>query len=285
MINDPSGSTASYTSSLDPTACNRDPWQLAFEDVWDELGFQPAWVQRSQTATLTKTWPLLLDRLVKLQHGSPERLALLKYLWQDLSKGFRPRFMLTYHYKSPAEMGCSLQRPSLSSTTTLHSHLPRIVTQRASVLSQVPRYSAIERRRNDIDLVSKDALHIRKILVQQLWRKTTPRPQRTNPHLYFFHELGRAKLQYHTHLLISMPPHPFTTVPAITEGWKEQIQPKANSLSTSKAGFDVKELPGLYEAIGSIIYLTKEVSSTYAVLDPLASLTLRGSKARLPRAA
>ena len=64
---------------------------------------------------LRNTWKQLSSRLSNLQSSRPERHALLNYLWQDLSTGFNPCFMLTYHSKAPAEQGCSLQRPPLSS--------------------------------------------------------------------------------------------------------------------------------------------------------------------------
>jgi hypothetical protein len=74
-----------------------------------------------------------------------------------------------------------------------------------------------------------------------------------------------------------MPPDPFTTAPAITQGWIDQILPKATNLSAAQSGFHVKELPDLFQAIGGIIYLTKETTADHSVLDPHASLTLRGS--------
>ena len=280
-----SAPTPQLASSLQPTAQNRDSWQLAFENVWHELGFHHPSARRSRKVMLRDTWQHLSPRLANLQPIRPERHALLKYLWQDLSNGFDPAFMLTYHYKSPAEQGCSLQRPPLRPPTSVSSSRPCIYSHKGSVLTQVSRYSAIERRRSDIDLVSKDALHIRKILTQQFWRRTTPRQQRTDPHLYFFHELGRAKLQYHTHVLISMPPDPFTNAPAITQGWIEKILPKATNLSAAQTGVDVKELPDLFQTIGGIIYLTKETSAAHSVLDPHASLTLRGGRTSLPKAA
>ena len=162
---------------------------------------------------------------------------------------------------------------------------PASQLKRPAFLTQVSRYSAIERRRSDIDLVSKDALHVRKILTQQFWCRTTPRQHRTDPHLYLFHELGRAKLQYHTHGLISLPPDPFNTAAAITKGWIDKVQPRVPNLSAAHSGVAVKELPRLFQTIGGIIYLTKETTAIHSVLDPHASLTHQGGRASLPKAA
>ena len=116
--------------ALQPTAQNRDPWQLAFENIWHELGYHHASARRSRKVMLQNTWQHLSSTLVNLQPSRPERHALLKYLWQDLSTGFNPCFMLSYHYKSPAEQGCSLQRPPLSSATPVPSSRPCIYSHK-----------------------------------------------------------------------------------------------------------------------------------------------------------
>lgn len=242
-----------------------------------ELGYHQIDLPQARELMLDRAWRLLSPRLQALATNKQERLAMLNYLWSHLRGGFQPEFMLTCHSKSPAEYGCSMQRAPLSSRILAPSPPPSLRNNtQTSVLNQVTRYNALERRRNDPIVMKQDALHLRKVLHREFWFKATPKQQRIRPHLYFFHELGRAKLQYHTHVLFSMPPGPFDSVTGITAGWKNLILPRVNSLSTGKDGFHVKPLPSLFKQIGEVIYLTKEVSSQSCILDPEASLVLQG---------
>jgi hypothetical protein len=262
------------SSSIRTPTPGRDPWQLAFASVWDQLGYHQLAVERPRHQMLSNIWDLLSPLLTGC---CPERRALLGYLWNHLAHGFSPRFMLTYHYSSPAESGCSLQQPPLSSKIP-HQPTPPTRTHRhqPSVFPRVAGYEAFERQRNDLDQISHHARLIRNLLNQEFWRQSQPnRRARINPSIFIFHELGRTKLQYHTHILIPLPPEPYTTSAAIEQAWHQKFQPKATFLSHTQHAFDIKPLPNLFDQIGQAIYLTKEVSSSHCVLDPSASLNLR----------
>jgi hypothetical protein len=256
---------------------DRDPWQVTFESTWDQLRLPRSPTPDQRLPALREINQPLLAALDQQPYGNQERLGWVSYLLEDLCEGFQPRYMLSYHYKSPTESGCSLYRRPLSSKNCSAGPRARASSHQPSVLKQVSRYSALERRRNDPTVISRDACHTRNILKQKFWQHSVPRRERVKPHLYFFHEHGTAGLQIHTHLLISQPPAPFSTAEQIERGWKDLILPKVQVLSRAAPGFDIKEIPTVFDEIGRILYLTKEVTTNRPVIDTTASCMLADS--------
>ena len=245
-----------YSPLSRPGTYRRDPVQLALDHQWSELA------------------PLSLDRLALLRairapllraSTSPQRTGWLAFGLDQFERGFHPRYMLTYHYRSPEETGCTL-RPRPSATT-------RRPTPRPGAPGALHRYQTIERQRNDLDAVSTHACRVREVLYRVFRREIPRSPQLVLP-LLFWHEHGRAGLGYHTHLLLPHPPGPVLSAGELDQVWRSRVVPHVKTLSPARTGCDVKPLPDLFTALGQLIYVTKEASPTHNPFDCHASVCL-----------
>ena len=180
-----------------------------------------------------------------LQNGT------LELLRQQLGRGADFYWMITFHYRNPTVRGWSKEKSS---------HL----LQSGSV-------SGLTRLRNDYIQVSKDAEHIRNLLLKEIWGIKRLNKKRTDgPVMIFFHEKG-AGLQYHTHLLISQTPQPYLSVESLENLWKNRIMPRAKCLSRTNS-VDIRAVQSITGAFG---YLTKEISSRDNVIDYEASCLIK----------
>jgi hypothetical protein len=180
-----------------------------------------------------------------LQNGT---LELLK---QQLGRGADFYWMITFHYRNPMHRGWS---------KTESSHL----LQSGSV-------NGLTRLRNDYIQVSKDAKHIRNLMLKEIWGIKRLNKKRTDgPVMIFFHEKG-AGLQYHTHLLINQTPQPYLSVESLENLWKNRIMPRAKCLSRSNS-VDIRAVQSITGAFG---YLTKEIGNRDNVIDYEASCLIK----------
>lgn len=142
-------------------------------------------------------------------------LALLR---QQGQRGFKPMFMITYHYANPLHRGWRAKGKQNGKSS--HSLLSRTS-------------NGITQNRNCSIQVSKDAYHIRNLLLRTYWgvKRLEKHGDSTTP-MIFFHEKGQG-LQYHTHILINALPSPFTSIEAVVDEWNREIVPHAQCLSRS----------------------------------------------------
>ena len=71
-------------------------------------------------------------------------------------------------------------------------------------MSSLPYYKYWVNRRNNEDQVYEDTSQVRNVLLRYLYgiKRLNRTDKKEFPHIFFFHEKGKTKLQYHTHLLI-----------------------------------------------------------------------------------
>ena len=91
------------------------------------------------------------------------------------------------------------------------------------------------------------------------------------PNLLFFHEKGKTKLQYHTHLLLPETTA-YNNVEDLLDCFNTTIRKSRKCLSKWKS-IDVKEIDGRdkYKVIG---YLIKETCSKHISFDPFNSIPI-----------
>ena len=127
-----------------------------------------------------------------------ERIATLKFLHDQVGKGFSPRWFITYHLFHPEE----LLKP-IKETNKPLGHKDRYGFEK-NLWKYLPRYKYFDYRRSDKDEVEHDTRKVRNVLLRkgygikrlnQTWKYKVPQ-------MIFAHELGKYKLRYHTHLLI-----------------------------------------------------------------------------------
>jgi len=160
-----------------------------------------------------------LNSLRSAPRPNPLRDSTLELLREQFLRGFRPQWMLTFHYGNPYERGWRVAEKS-----------PRWgykIPGNRSLMMDVGVDNAITRRRNDEILVSRDATHIRNLLLRSIWNiKRLDSHDASSTPMIFFHELGRERLQYHTHLLIANIPSKYNNSPSLLRLWHESIRPK-----------------------------------------------------------
>ncbi|MCP9916243.1 hypothetical protein [Cyanobium sp. ATX 6F1] len=208
---------------------------------------------------------------------SPQRQATRDYLQSYLVDGYQPRYLVTLHYRSPADANWG-SNPA------------------ASTWQQTPAYNYYTRRRNDYDAVSQDATHLRNLLLARYYHVPTPRHLRRlasrnraaghppQPLVLVFHELGSLRTQYHSHLLLPHPPGTDHTAGSLTRDLNHHLPARAKCLSWrgihvrgiagGTAACTAADLVGVLEhptAAFSVDYLTKETTGQHFSFDPVAS--------------
>jgi hypothetical protein len=187
--------------------------------------------------------------------------ATVNHMMDQIHAGFSPQWMLTYHYGNPYERGWRV----IETATRWGYKIPA----NRMLWDNVGYDQSLLARRNDPILISRDAQHIRNLLLQHGWGITGDLRQHepsTTPML-FIHERGREQIQYHTHLVIGALPDPHNSAEAIHKLWRHHILPRARCLSRTNS-FHVEPV---YSPIGVAGYLSKEIKAAEITVDYLAS--------------
>jgi hypothetical protein len=180
-------------------------------------------------------------------------LALLR---QQGQRGFKPTYMLTYHYANPLQRGWG-------ATGRQNGKGGHSLLSRSS--------NGITRMRNCSIQISADACHIRNLMLRTYWdvKDFRKHDESTTP-MIFFHEKGQG-LQYHTHILINALPSPFTSIEAVVDAWNREITPRAQCLSRSNS-VHVRVVDSSTRAFH---YLVKELNPGSSTIDYEASCLIK----------
>lgn len=191
---------------------------------------------------------------------NPIQEATLQFLREQGWRGFRPEWMISFHYANPLERGWNTANQALNNGKARSGSSPLLLNQ--------PTSSGITRARNDFFKVSKDAQHIRNLLRKGIWdAKHFDRVAESTTPMIFFHEKGGQNVQYHTHLLIGQTPSNYKTIESIEQFWQNYVTPRAKCISRTNS-IHVRVADSHPRAIG---YLTKELSFRDDVVDYEAS--------------
>lgn len=189
--------------------------------------------------------PVRSNKAIALRNGWES------YLAQQLQLGLKPRFLVSWHYRSADEA------------------LPRSVT--GSLFKKVGAEQTYQRKRGSLTEVRKDCHAIKNRLlktcygikrINQVWKHP-------HPPMLFVHETGRGS-QLHTHALLPEPITPYNSEAALTQLLNGEFRQKVRSLSKDRT-IDVREV---YDAEGVISYLLKETSPEKMAIDLQQSVFL-----------
>lgn len=191
--------------------------------------------------------------------------ATVDHVMDQIHAGFCPQWMLTYHYGNPYERGWRV----IESAKRWGYKIP---TDRM-LWDNVGYDKSLLARRNDPILISRDAQHIRNLLIQHGWGITSDLRQHdpSSTPMLFVHERGREQIQYHTHLVISALPDERNNPRAIQKLWKQEILPRARCLSRTNS----LHVEPVASARGLMRYLSKEVRERDVNVDYMASCLVR----------
>jgi hypothetical protein len=149
-----------------------------------------------------------------------EKDATLDFVTNQIDCGFNPKFMITYHYRHPSEFGWRV----IENVDTFSSKWG--FKGKKSLWNEVSSYNYYEKRRACEDSTSEDASQVKNVILKYFWG--IKRPNQTwkykFPPMLFFHEMGKTKLQYHTHLLLPELPDRFNSKVVLEDEWNGYIK-------------------------------------------------------------
>lgn len=193
-----------------------------------------------------------------------EKDATLNFVTNQIDCGFSPKFMVTYHYKHPSEFGWRVIE-NVDSTSSRWGF-----KSAKSLWNEVPSYNYYVKRRGCEDCTIHDASQVKNVILKYFWG--IKRPNQTwkykYPPMLFFHEMGKVKLQYHTHLLLPELPNKFNSKDILEDEWNGYIKRSRKCFSRWKK-VHVKEISNPYLIAN---YLVKEASAHQHSLDYQNSL-------------
>ena len=160
-----------------------------------------------------------------------ERIATLKFLHDQVGKGFSPKWFITYHLHHPEELVKPIQE-----TNNPFGYKNRYGYEKNLLnWKYLPRYKYFDYRRSDKDEVEHDTRKIRNVLLRKGYgiKRFKKHRMREYPQMIFAHELGKYKLRYHTHLLIPEMSKRLNSVNSV-ENLFSYIRTKVHSISRWK---------------------------------------------------
>jgi hypothetical protein len=136
-----------------------------------------------------------------------EKDATLEFVIDQIDKGFDPKFMITYHYRHPSKFGWRVLENASASNTRWG------FKGKKSLWSEVPSYNYYNKRRCCEDSTIQDASQVKNVILKYFWgiKRPNQRWKYPYPPMLFFHEMGRTRLQFHTHLLLSELPEKYNS--------------------------------------------------------------------------
>lgn len=149
-----------------------------------------------------------------------EKDATLEFVLNQIRSGFNPKFMIAYHYGHPSEFGWRV----IENVDTFSSEWG--FKSKKSLWNEVSSYNYCEKRCACEDSTIKDASQVKNVILKYLWGVKRPShawEYRLTPML-FFHEMGKTKLHYHTHLLLPELPDRFNSKVVLREEWNGYIK-------------------------------------------------------------
>lgn len=208
-----------------------------------------------------KHMPIHPKKHIRNQKDYDIYTAMLLYLEEQLSLGVAPKYMVTIHYQHPVE-----HTKPIRETDKPYGFRDRYgINTKRSIWNEVPMYNYWESKRNDWQQVVIDTKKIKCRILKRLYG--IKRLNRTDkydfPNLLFFHERGKTKLQFHTHIL--MPSNNLITdsIDELTNIFNTTIRAETKSISRWKH-IDVEKVD---TPKGAISYLNKETNSSSVAFD------------------
>ena len=164
-----------------------------------------------------------------------------RYLISQLDLGFSPKWFITYHLFNPSQNG---------------------IGKKQSVWKSIPHYEYYENRRNDYDAIVEDTSQIKNIILKYLYdiKRLNQDWKYDFPNLFFFHEKGKAKTQYHTHLL--MPECKYENKELLEFIWNNKLRKKRKCFSKYRIHIREIDNPTL-----ALQYVNKETCMKHNSLD------------------
>ena len=201
---------------------------------------------------------------INTQQDYDHYMSVLVYLRNLLETNIvRPKWLISFHYSND----CDYIKP-IKETDNLMGHKDRYGYK---CFGDLWKQSYNNKKRENIDSTYKNARQIKNIVLKYLYNiKRLNQTWKYNyPNILFFHEKGKVKLQYHTHLVI--PETTYTnSQEELIHTFNTAVRERSKCISKWKK-IDVTEIEpdDKYSVIG---YLNKETTSNHLSFDPINSI-------------
>ena len=191
-----------------------------------------------------------------------------QYLMEQERLGFNPTYFITFHYFHPDEVKKKMMN--------IKDGKPNFSTQ---LWKENPKDKFIRKRRMDEDYFIEDTGQIKNVILKELYgiKRLNQTWKYDFPNLLFFHELGKSKVKYHTHLLLSSTKYfssgAWRDYPSISlaDVFNNRIRKKRKCFSNWKK-IHVKKV---FDVRGALSYLNKETNSYNYSIDYTNSNTIK----------
>ena len=183
------------------------------------------------------------------------------FLEQQLNLGFKPKWFVSIHYLHPNEM-CWRKYENIKPL----GFGSRIGFQsKNGFWNEVEMDNALIARRNNYDKLIEDTSQVRNVILKSLYgiNRLNQVWKCELPNLFFFHEKGKTKLQYHTHLLMPEENCKFNSVEDLTSYFNSLIRKKRKCFSKWKK-IHIREIDNPSKALS---YVNKETNQFHNSLD------------------
>jgi len=183
-----------------------------------------------------------------LYKKNPIRYKLLKDLIEQFEMGFTPRWLITYHLYHPDELVWGYKG-----------------SDHGDLWKKVSHQKWIKKRRLDEFNLYEDTKKIRNVEMKILYgaKRLNRLDKYDVPPMYYFHEMGKSKNQFHTHHLLTTVPNA-NNEESLKRIFNNKIRHECRSISLWRE-IDVKPI---HDTKGILNYLTKETSLDRLSLDP-----------------
>jgi len=221
--------------------------------------------------------PLNSNLILNSQEEYDFHIETLLFLNHQIDIGFKPDYFITFHYRHPSER-YSAQKQTNNELGFKDRYG---IGKDKSLWKEIPKYNYYDKRRNDYDLIVEDTYEIRNVLAKELYGIKRINHLDKFPPMFFFHELGKAKLQYHTHLLLPKINIRNNQFNLQTNSFEEleyefdtTIRGKRKCFSAWKQ-IHIREVDNPYVAVS---YVNKETTRQHMSLDYQNSIFLTDQK-------
>ena len=217
--------------------------------------------------------PLNSNLILNNQDEYDFHIETLLFLNNQIDIGFKPNYFITFHYRHPSERYSAKKQ-----TNNELGWKDRYgIGKDKSIWKEIPKYNYYDKRRKDYNLIVEDTYEIRNVIAKELYGINRINHLDKFPPMFFFHELGKAKLQYHTHLLlpkINIRNNQFNlktiTATDLEYEFNNTIRGKRKCFSSWKH-IHIREIDNPYVAVS---YVNKETTRQHTSLDYQNSIFL-----------
>ena len=199
------------------------------------------------------------------------KYEVLRYLDEQFSMGFNPRWLVTWHLYNPDELIKHQEE-----IRKLYGHGSRYGSNQ-ELWKIVDRQKWIKKRRRDIFRIYEDTRKICNVEMKMFYGvkrfNRLHKYQDTIQPMLYFHEMGQARNQYHCHHVLSAVPE-INDKESLSHLFNNKIRNKTRCIS----GWKKIDVRPIYDEEDLMGYLTKETNIKHLSLDPYSKVIDKKSR-------